>query len=83
MGRAGIRRKSRKRAVKQSHGDGWDLKYSPYSPAGEVEGAGRFARGLSYLSPGRRFAARVVVVVVVVAPLTALVVTLVVHLVSR
>jgi hypothetical protein len=53
------------------------LTHSPYSPAGEIEGAQRFARGFSSLPPGRRRWARAFVIIVVVLPLTAALVSFV------
>ena len=79
MGRAGMRRKSRRQVVKVHGEAGWELKYSPFSPAGEVEGAQRFARGFSYLSPRRRWATRIVVLLLL-TPFAVYIGTLVGHL---
>ena len=82
MGRAGMRRKSRRHMVKVHGEAGWELKYSPFSPAGEVEGAQRFARGFSYLSPRRRWATRTVVLLLL-TPFAVYIGTLVGHLFGR
>jgi hypothetical protein len=42
---------------------GWGLEHSPFTPEGEIEAAGRLARGMAYASPRRRLAARVFVIV--------------------
>ncbi len=77
-----MRRKGRRRLVKVRDDAGWELKYSPYSPAGEVEGARRFARGFSYLSPRRRRVTRLVVVLVL-TPFAVYIGTLLAHLLGH
>ena len=57
MGSQGIqRRKSRRRRP----ADGWELQNSPYTFEGEIEGLGRFGRGVSSASPRMRLIATLV-----------------------
>ena len=64
MGSQGIKRKRRPRS--QSGGAGadaranWELQNSPYTFEGQMEGLGRFGRGLSAASPRARLMAKVV-----------------------
>jgi hypothetical protein len=60
------RRTKRPPSTRRGAAQGWELTHSPYSPAGEIEGAQRFARGFSFLPPGRRRSVRIVVLVVLV-----------------
>ena len=62
MGSQGMRRKSRPRPGgpgADARGD-WELRNSPYTFEGQMEGFGRFGRGLSAASPRARLVAKVV-----------------------
>ena len=66
MGSQGITR--RKRRHRPGSGDGtnphgWELQNSPYTFEGEIEGLGRFGRGVRYASPRMRLVATVVALV--------------------
>lgn len=76
------RRTKRPPSTRGGAGQGWELTHSPYSPAGEIEGAQRFARGFSSLPPGRRRWVRAFVIIVVVLPLAAALVSFVTVLVK-
>jgi hypothetical protein len=64
MGSQGIQR--RKRRPRPPSGDArdaranWELRNSPYTFEGEIEGLGRFGRGLASASPRKRLMAKVV-----------------------
>jgi hypothetical protein len=65
MGSQGIpRRKSRPRRGPGGPGGGtpgdWELQNSPYTFEGQMEGFGRFGRGLSVASPRARLMAKIV-----------------------
>lgn len=64
--------------------DDWELENHPYSPAGEVEGFGRFAAGINRRRRRgqRRSLARAVAVLVVVALVVPAVVGMVVAFVG-
>ena len=60
MGSQGIsRRKSRPRPGADPGGN-WELQNSPYTFEGQIEGLGRFGRGLATASPRARLMAKVV-----------------------
>jgi hypothetical protein len=66
MGSQGIKR--RKPRPRPGSGDGtsphgWGLQNSPYTFEGEIEGLGRFGRGVRYASPRMRLVATVVALV--------------------
>lgn len=56
------RRKSRPRPGGPGAGprENWELRNSPYTFEGQIEGLGRFGRGLSTASPRARLVAKVV-----------------------
>jgi hypothetical protein len=58
MGSSGIkRRKTRHRLPPTGQGSeaqGWELRNSPYTFEGEIEGLSRFGRGVSSMSPTQR-----------------------------
>lgn len=62
MGSQGIsRRKSRPRPRPEADAPGnWELRNSPYTFEGQMEGFSRFGRGLSAASPRARLMAKVV-----------------------
>lgn len=63
MGSKGIKPPKRPAAPRQGKrqstqdGAGWQLRHPPYSLEGEIEGVGRFARGVSSASPKARWVA--------------------------
>jgi hypothetical protein len=75
--RRGSRTKRPPSSTRDGGAQGWELTHSPYSPAGEIEGAQRFAQGFSSLPPRRRRRVRAVIIVVVVVPLALALVSLV------
>ena len=63
MGSQGIKR--RKHRPRPGSGDattphGWELQNSPFTFEGQIEGLGRFGRGVRYASPRMRLVATVV-----------------------
>jgi hypothetical protein len=63
MGSQGIKR--RKHRPRPGSGDGttshdWELEHSPFTFEGQIEGLGRFSRGVRYTSPRMRLIATVV-----------------------
>ena len=63
MGPQGVkRRKPRPRppAAGDRTAHGWELQNSPYTFEGQIEGLGRFGRGVRYASPRMRLVATVV-----------------------
>lgn len=75
MGSQGIkRRKPRPRPPAGGAGEelraNWELRHSPYTFEGQIEGLGRFGRGLASASPRQRIAAKVVAAIFVL-PLIA------------
>lgn len=52
-------------------GDPWKLTHHPWTPEGQIEGAGAFARGANAATGWRRPAAKVVILVVLGAVLVA------------
>lgn len=58
----GMRRKPRPRRPTADDGTAhsWELQNSPYTFEGEIEGLGRFGRGVRYSSPRMRLVATVV-----------------------
>ena len=63
MGSEGIKR--RKPRPRPGSGDGttprgWELQNSPFTFEGQIEGLGRFGRGVRHASPRRRLLATVV-----------------------
>ena len=66
MGSQGIQR--RKPRPRPGSGDGtgphgWELQNAPYTFEGEIEGLGRFGRGVRYASPRMRLVATLVALV--------------------
>jgi hypothetical protein len=47
--------------------DPWELRHSPYTPEGEIEGAGKFAAASTSLAPHGRRVVRIVVIVTLLA----------------
>ena len=68
MGSRGIkRRKARRRRppVGDAAQGGWELRNSPYTFEGQIEGLGRFGRGVGSTSPRMRLVATVVAVLLI------------------
>lgn len=89
MGSSGMKRRKGRRHLPKVPGnvptEGWELRHSAYTIEGEIEGAGRFARGARHASPGRRIGARLFVGVwfaVFALALVVLAVTGVLHILS-
>lgn len=65
MGSQGIKRRKRRArprpggAGEEARGN-WELQHSPYTFEGQIEGLGRFGRGLASASPRQRVVAKVV-----------------------
>jgi hypothetical protein len=57
--------------------DPWELRHSPYTPEGEIEGAGKFAAGAKHLQPRQRRAVRIMVIVTLLAMAAPIVIGLV------
>lgn len=64
MGSEGIKRRKRPRPPSSGTGSpaqgGWELENAPYTFEGQLEGLGRFGRGMSSASPRMRLVATVV-----------------------
>jgi hypothetical protein len=65
MGSQGIRRRKPRRRPPEGDDDGtgsqgWELRNAPYTFEGEIEGLGRFGRGVGSASPRMRVVATLV-----------------------
>jgi hypothetical protein len=64
MGSGGIQRRKRPRPPASGAGSpdqgAWELEHAPYTFEGQLEGLGRFGRGMSSASPRMRLVATVV-----------------------
>ena len=47
--------------------DQWELRHSPYTPEGEIEGAGKFAAGAQNLGPRSQRVVKVTVIITLLA----------------
>ena len=59
------------RDMERAHQDPWARENSPFTIEGQIEDYGKFARGLRYTSPARRWTARVLVGIVLLPLLIA------------
>ena len=71
MGSQGIKRRKVRRRPSTSDDDGalrsnWDLENAPFTFEGQIEGLGRFGRGVSTAPPWMRVTAKVVAVTFIV-----------------
>jgi hypothetical protein len=57
--------------------DPWELRHSPYTPEGEIEGAGKFAAGAKNLGPRRQRVVKVTVIVTLLAMASPIVIGMV------
>jgi hypothetical protein len=63
MGSQGIRRRKPRPRAGSGEGttpQGWELQNSPFTFEGEIEGLGRFGRGVRHASPRMRLVAMIV-----------------------
>lgn len=60
QGISGRKSRPRPRGAGSDPGGNWELRNSPYTFEGQIEGLGRFGRGLATASPRARLIAKVV-----------------------